>query len=809
MKVSGSAHFEVNNTLADALTSTFTIAGIGGQDFYAGKLNIEVRYIYASDRVVYIDEYINGTKPITINIRENSIGILFNYSEASRIEDFAIENNITSVQVYVDNLLRPVVEPPGLVGLNVSADELNRQLKKSDLTTEYLYTPEPVIHPIPRAPIISDPSLVDEAIPVQVKTWYFNSDEEGAEYRYIINTRPNHIFTGEPWEGATQAESPPGVGDYYLHLQARDEDGTLSPTYSYFVRVDNTAPSVLGLESIEDRRVKSHVFNWTSDEPDVEYQYVVNEQKNHTFSDELWRPDTQVRLEGLNDITKKFYLHIRPRDLAGNIGDQVTVSVVIDTRAPHIFGLADVEGRHQTYTFTWTGFDHHSINTGIPAVISYQYQQSQDANLSLADEGTAPFIDSNQYTTEPPDNTQGLWYFHIRAKDEIDNISEQETYSVYLDKATPIIYGLENDLTATKKAKWSWYTDEGQNVQYRYTIASTIPTDLEGETYGNDLSASKNSGDGTFYLNIQARDEAGNETAVQSYSRLLDNTPPSIDGLSTDTTPVTSKTFTWTTDDTNAEFQFAFAEDEFYEFSDDDPWVTDKTATKAEESGTFFFHIRSRDSAGNISTQKFYTFVLNNSPSLLTGLLDPVGGVSHSTPAKNHTWNWDSKNPVSGDNVGDTYRYIINQDTSPQLSDFEGIPYSDTKTATQVGGDGIYYIHVQVKGNTGVESAIISSPAVLDNTAPPPGMECVYEGSPAHKAVCTLVSSEEGVEFRYIEVDSATPQPGDDDAGWSEWEENVQLTYETAGTHIIYYQGRDEAGNVGLRLATIVLVAKE
>ena len=88
---------------------------------------------------------------------------------------------------------------------------------------------------------------------------------------------------------------------------------------------------------------------------------------------------------------------------------------------------------------------------------------------------------------------------------------------------------------------------------------------------------------------------------------------------------------------------------------------------------------------------------------LITGISDDF------MPKNSKTWTWDS------DDNGATYRYLIDQsaDTVPSGE------YSDVKTASQLDGDGVYYIHVQAKDSEGNESTYITTAlAYLDNTAP-------------------------------------------------------------------------------------------
>jgi hypothetical protein len=85
-----------------------------------------------------------------------------------------------------------------------------------------------------------------------------------------------------------------------------------------------------------------------------------------------------------------------------------------------------------------------------------------------------------------------------------------------------------------------------------------------------------------------------------------------------------------------------------------------------------------------------------------------ITGLSNdTTPTDSKTWTWDADEPA-------TFRYLI--DDKP-----DSVPtgdYSDTKTDTQSGVDGTYYIHVQVKDAAGNESEVVTVSAILVSAIP-------------------------------------------------------------------------------------------
>ena len=91
---------------------------------------------------------------------------------------------------------------------------------------------------------------------------------------------------------------------------------------------------------------------------------------------------------------------------------------------------------------------------------------------------------------------------------------------------------------SAKTKSWSWGCSEAL-CTYRFAVDTVAATAAAG-AYDATTSATQNSGTGTYYLHVQAKDAAGNESAVVHVSAELDNTAPAVPSGLALVTPATS-----------------------------------------------------------------------------------------------------------------------------------------------------------------------------------------------------------------------------------------------------------------------------
>lgn len=129
--------------------------------------------------------------------------------------------------------------------------------------------------------------------------------------------------------------------------------------------------------------------------------------------------------------------------------------------------------------------------------------------------------------------TDGSYVFYAKAIDNAGNSSNCSSVSVayVLDTAVVSVTGLSDDAVAKQTKAWAWGCSKA-SCTYRYIIDQVFGT-LPVTGYVATTTGSQTSGTGTYYIHVQAKDEAGNESAVVTVSAVLDNTAPGMpSGLS-------------------------------------------------------------------------------------------------------------------------------------------------------------------------------------------------------------------------------------------------------------------------------------
>lgn len=133
---------------------------------------------------------------------------------------------------------------------------------------------------------------------------------------------------------------------------------------------------------------------------------------------------------------------------------------------------------------------------------------------------------SDDFSLSSYENTKSLY---AKARDAAGNESACASVgAITLDQTPPVITGLSDDFTVKASKSWSWGCTEANGpCEYRSTI-STLNTQLPLGAYSSTTTASQSSVDGIYYLAVQARDAAGNESTVARVQASLSSSLPSL-----------------------------------------------------------------------------------------------------------------------------------------------------------------------------------------------------------------------------------------------------------------------------------------
>jgi phosphatidylethanolamine-binding protein (PEBP) family uncharacterized protein len=100
-------------------------------------------------------------------------------------------------------------------------------------------------------------------------------------------------------------------------------------------------------------------------------------------------------------------------------------------------------------------------------------------------------------------------------------------YSLTKDTVAPTVNAPANDAVVTNSKTWTWSCSGATSCTYRHSI-DAVAVATPGGSFADTSTAVLNSGNGTFYIHIQARDPAGNVSAVAHASAILDTAAPAV-----------------------------------------------------------------------------------------------------------------------------------------------------------------------------------------------------------------------------------------------------------------------------------------
>ena len=592
----------------------------------------------------------------------------------------------------------------------------------------------------------------------------------------MVNQDINYSFSStDAFDGITSATLNTGNGRYYLHVQARDAAGNLSNMGSYYVDIDTTAPSVIGLSNDVVSRVSKN-WAWGCSEATCTYRHVVNQSSTHTFttSDAFGSETTATRASG--DGT--YYLHVQARDAVGLTSPVVSVSAALSSTAFAVTGLTADITPTRSKTWTW------GCSGGGTCTYRFAVNQSPTHNFGSGDTfGSA--------VTTTHSTGDGTYYLHVQARNSSDEDSAVTTVAAVLDNTAPRVTDLntpDSRVDIVQSYTWNWGCSDGTACEYRFVLTRQMAhTFGSGDTWGSVTTATQSSGDGNFYIHVQARDQAGNISSTSTTYAVLDNTGPIVFVSPVGSAPKQSHTWSWECneeDRSSCMYRFVTNQDSSYTFSNE-PFVASHSAVQADGDGTYYLHIQGQDSHGNVGSSISVQVLMDNTGPTLTGLADD------SSPRQSKTWNWGCSDESC------TYRFAVNQ--SPNHS-FSNEAFAATATATQGNGDGTYYVHVQAQDAAGNIGDVASFSALLDNTRP--GVTGLSNDEVVRWAkTWNWGCSEAPCSYRYVINQTASaPDPinvewGNDLSASQSAPTNTQHWVSSSGIYYLHIQSRDVAGN--------------
>lgn len=412
---------------------------------------------------------------------------------------------------------------------------------------------------------------------------------------------------------------------------------------------------------------KSKTWQWNCNQGGCLYRFKINQ------SSAAYRFAPRDPYTSQSTVTKasgdgKYYIHVQAMQEETELTSEVkTVMAILDNTPPlppsSRFFTVPKASKDTTPDIAVSGLD------GGEFVEIFSDGQ---CSTSVGGGKAGPRQTSMQLSLEEI-TTEGKHKYYAKFTDLAGNVGRCSLGSVFtytLDTTEPEVTGLENDTTPRGSKRWQWGCNE-EDCTYRYIVNQEPPpyTFPQEEPYQADTSAEISTGNGTYYLHVQARDIAGNESLVRSVSTTIDGSKPGVINLANEATPKKSHTWSWGCNKSSCTYRYKISTSSVYHFTNEAFTAQATASTGANLNGLYYIHVQAKDVTGNLSVVAKASVILDNqapsAPSSLS-VLTPRG--HNTTPEVT----------VNGVSPGDTVNLYLNSRCTGAVQGRQVVPGSAT-----------------------------------------------------------------------------------------------------------------------------------
>ena len=362
--------------------------------------------------------------------------------------------------------------------------------------------------------------------------------------------------------------------------------------------------------------------------------------------------------------------------------------------------------------------------------------------VAISDNGEFPHENrSSGWITEnswkvAPELPDGLWYWRVRAKDNLGNIGEwSEIRSFRVDTVPPAAPTLispengENTNDNTPTLSWQSVIENSLPVLYYVAISDDPSFPHENENSGwiadNSWTAPELQ-DGVWYWRVKAMDNAGNEGAWSAvWTFRVDTVPPAIPAkLSPENGRRTKQhilPLVWQRSEDPQPGSGILCYEVWLSNQPDfsqvialENVIGETYETPPLVNGTYYWRVRAWDASGNASGfEDPWSFTVDTMPPPVPTPSSPSNGSLLNSSSPSLSWS-----PVSKDSLQILYRVSVSR--SPDFTDALDsgwIPQTSWRPPPLV--DGTYYWRVMAVDEIGNESGWSETRSFTVDTTPP------------------------------------------------------------------------------------------
>jgi RHS repeat-associated protein len=562
-------------------------------------------------------------------------------------------------------------------------------------------------------------------------TWNASTSTAGTPYTYEIQVDNNSDFSspeftniGSALNATPSSALPDGTYSWRVRtINVYGAAGAWSTVWT--VVIDTVAPAVPVLSAPTDGTTSTTVrppFSWGAVTGATQYQLQVDNNSDFSSPELDQSPATASYTPTVSLQQGTFYWHVRAKDAAGNWSDYSPARTFkINIQYSPVDGATSTTQTPILYWYNEAGGT------------AYQVQLDNDADFSSPVFQSAGAYNSTTgfWSATSTSVAYGTYYWRVNLNLGSGLVVSPFSRILVVSPAlaaAPVLTGptnAGNSNDSTPAFTWNASTSTA-GTPYTYEIQVDNNSDFSSPEFtniGSALNATPSSAlpDGTYSWRVRTINVYGAAGAWSTvWTVVIDTVAPAVPVLSAPTDGTTSTTvrppFSWGA--VTGATQYQLQVDNNSDFSspelDQSPATASYTPTVSLQQGTFYWHVRAKDAAGNWSDYSpARTFKIN--------LQDTPADALTST-SRRPTFGWFTATSIT---TASSYQLQIARDPN-----FASLVYSGTGTYNSTTtkwsytptadlSDGTYYWRVNLNLGSGLVSSPFSRTIVIVSSSLP------------------------------------------------------------------------------------------
>ena len=324
-----------------------------------------------------------------------------------------------------------------------------------------------------------------------------------------------------------------------------------------YLGVSNTLPLLTNVQNMQNNATptRSWTWQWGCSMTGCTYHYVIDTSPITIPSGGTFNAYSSTATVTQSAGTNIYYIHVQAKSALGDEGPVVHFSTVMDNTAPIISSV--VVQSPTAINVTWTTYQGATMAASATTLANYALSDTGQGSfatnptgISLVSGTTYQLTWNSGYMTNGGNIKITATNVYDTPGNTAQTIGNATAGTANGGAPGPTITNVTNMVDDVNypapHSTWTWaWGCSRTGCTYRYLVDQDPNTTPSQATYGATTTATQNTGSGTYYIHVQAKDSGNNEGPVTTAKVYIDTVVPGVFTITSAVGGNAQATLTW------------------------------------------------------------------------------------------------------------------------------------------------------------------------------------------------------------------------------------------------------------------------